>query len=672
MTVAHDAFAGSGSWNTATAETWDHVPVGTPKGIAVLISQNGNGDQVGAVTYGGVAMRRVWYMQRTVTETCATYIYVLESGIPTGTQEVSVTSTGTLVKAARSVSVTADGDVMLAALNFNQGLAANPSLTIDAAAACELYYILASGLNTPPNTPQSGTTQLGTQDLGSISAMFGRKTSDGSSTTIGWDAASDDFSHIAFGFREATGPQVVPFKSAFDTTTSPKDVVVPACLNGDKLLVLAGGNQLFASGDVTAVTTTTQAGSTGSWTEVIEDLSDTDETWVSSAEADVTADGSVTVRMSVTTASAAQAWGFTVLRIRDHGGIGDSASSLTPGSTEAVSLAVAQDSVVASLAADWSEGAVGSTWTPADGITIERSIISGAYAVLTGYWLGQPSGTRNYGTSDSAGTAIKMLAIEVLAAGGVPDVDITPAVLAFVGVALDPVPQPVSVTLTPAVLAFVGVALDPVPQPVSVTLTPAVLSFVPVALETEFPVADVDITPAVLDFVGVALDPVPQPVSVTLTPAVLAFVGVPLDPVPQPISVTLTPAVLAFVGVPLDPVPQPVSATLTPAVLAFQAVPLETPGGPSVVTLTPASLVFVGVALDPVPQPVSVTLTPAVLSFVGVALDPEPQSVSVTLTPASMTFVGVALDPVAQAVSVTLVPAVLHFVAVPFAEAVGP
>lgn len=245
-------------------------------------------------------------------------------------------------------------------------------------------------------------------------------------------------------------------------------------------------------------------------------------------------------------------------------------------------------------------------------------------------------------------------------------IDLTPAESALVAVALDPVPQPVTVTLTPSALPLAAVALDPVPGQVSVDLTPAALPLEAVALDPTPPPSSVELTPAALDLAAATLDPIPQPVTVTLTPAVLPLAAVTLDVVPGQVTVTLTPAALPLEALPLDPVPQPVIVTLTPAVLSLEAVALDpqaAAGG--TIDLTPAAFGLEAVALDPVPQPVTVTLVPADLGLVAVPIDPVPQSVTVTLIPAALGLQAVALDPQGIASgTVMLVPAELGLSAV--------
>lgn len=213
MTVSFDATFGSAALvNTATTATWTHTPVGTPKGVVVLIPQGTAPDEITVVTYGGVALARVRFVARSAAEACAVYYYFLGANIPTGAQTVAVTSTGTAPKWPQSVTMTAAG--VETAVNVENGLdagiIANPSLSLTPNTQAFLCYVNASGLNTPVGTPQAGTTQLQIRDLGTISGHMGRKEVAGAgATTIGWTSAIDDVVHGGLAISESNSPGLV-------------------------------------------------------------------------------------------------------------------------------------------------------------------------------------------------------------------------------------------------------------------------------------------------------------------------------------------------------------------------------------------------------------------------------------------------------------------------------
>jgi hypothetical protein len=207
VAIAHDATSGSAALiATATTTTWTHTPVGTPKGVVVLIPQGLSTDQVSGVTYGGVALTRIRFAARSAAEACAVYTYFLGQNIPTGPQTVAVTTTGTNPMWPQAATLTADSTITAVDVEngLDAGIIANPSLALSPTAEATLYYVNASGLNAPVSTPESGTTQLAARDLGTISGHIGTKEVAGAgATTIGWTSASDDVCHAGLAVKES-------------------------------------------------------------------------------------------------------------------------------------------------------------------------------------------------------------------------------------------------------------------------------------------------------------------------------------------------------------------------------------------------------------------------------------------------------------------------------------
>src|SRR5690348_18115984 len=92
MTVTVAGIAENLRTGTTGPWTWSHnTGTTSPEGVVVMICHGTeNTDLVVSVTYGGVAMTRVQTNQDTTTEPGRSYIYFLGSGVPTGTQTVSV------------------------------------------------------------------------------------------------------------------------------------------------------------------------------------------------------------------------------------------------------------------------------------------------------------------------------------------------------------------------------------------------------------------------------------------------------------------------------------------------------------------------------------------------------------------------------------------------------
>jgi hypothetical protein len=209
---------------------------------------------------------------------------------------------------------------------------------------------------------------------------------------------------------------VTPFEVAsWSTTTTPKTTTDTGALNGDKIAALYGGdNGTIALGEVTAATVSTTGGSTSAWTEPQEGLGTTNQAWTSSAVADVTADGTVTMSMA-RTQSTGLLWGGWSAVCSGHGGLGNTARS-APSSAETVSLTVSQGSAVLVIAIDWDAGTP-VAFSPSGAVEVERSQQGGGpdLTFYAGYWLNQAAGTRGYGIATSPTTNLHIIAIEILA-----------------------------------------------------------------------------------------------------------------------------------------------------------------------------------------------------------------------------------------------------------------
>lgn len=106
MAVARDAL----TQNVGGATSFTHTPVGTPRGVTVLIVSTSATDTVSGVTYGGVAMTEATGspVVSTSGEGGVCYAYTLGASVPTGAQTVDITGTGTLRVIVQTV--TAGGD----------------------------------------------------------------------------------------------------------------------------------------------------------------------------------------------------------------------------------------------------------------------------------------------------------------------------------------------------------------------------------------------------------------------------------------------------------------------------------------------------------------------------------------------------------------------------------
>ncbi len=112
MTIAFDAETSSES-TQATDITISHTPVGTPKGVLVLISQGDTGDDtITGVTYGGTAMTEMSNSPSIgVGEASALYAYFLGSNVPTGAQDAVISPNASRLRLCSVITLTGAADL---------------------------------------------------------------------------------------------------------------------------------------------------------------------------------------------------------------------------------------------------------------------------------------------------------------------------------------------------------------------------------------------------------------------------------------------------------------------------------------------------------------------------------------------------------------------------------
>jgi len=129
MAVAYDATSESHTGTTGSVSqasfTWNHTPVGTPRGVLIYVINSGptSADNVTSVTYGGTAVPAVTggAAVDTATEPGRAAAYFLGSGIPTGVQAVVVNRTNnTDVLYAVMATVTAAADTEVTGIVLQQ------------------------------------------------------------------------------------------------------------------------------------------------------------------------------------------------------------------------------------------------------------------------------------------------------------------------------------------------------------------------------------------------------------------------------------------------------------------------------------------------------------------------------------------------------------------------
>jgi hypothetical protein len=205
MAVAYDAessiVVGTGDRN------WSHNPVGTPRGVLVIIVHEVGTDTVVGVTYDGTALNEVALspLLHTTPETGSVHAFFLGVGVPTAdpaTVAVDVSDTSDWIAAA--YTVTAGGDTVVHdTTTFDSVATTTPSATLTITVNSFVAGGLYSGLGAPGFTEVAGTVLTIEDDLGNDSATVSRgdsiKTTD---FAYGWTQASDDGAVLAVAIAE--------------------------------------------------------------------------------------------------------------------------------------------------------------------------------------------------------------------------------------------------------------------------------------------------------------------------------------------------------------------------------------------------------------------------------------------------------------------------------------
>lgn len=226
--VAFDAFSSvaQGTGNLS----WTHTPVGTPRGIIVLIAQNvGTTDEVSTVTYGGTGMTEIASFNCDTTgEPGCVYAYFLGSSIPTGAQTVSVTVTGASAKRASAISLTATANTeIVSSVTSINADTSNPSATLSLSSRTSFVAeVLHSGQNAVTGiTPLTNWTSRLENDYGNQTAGWYTYDIIGTSdVTVGWTQTNDDAAIFAVGASEvAFAPTVT---TDFATNIAPTNATL--------------------------------------------------------------------------------------------------------------------------------------------------------------------------------------------------------------------------------------------------------------------------------------------------------------------------------------------------------------------------------------------------------------------------------------------------------------
>jgi hypothetical protein len=204
MAVAPDARSTSTLTNDPS---WTHTPVGTPRGVVVGIAAPSGSDIISGVTYGGVAMGRVAVAAKAAAEAGSVYVYFLGTGIPTGAQTVTVTTSGvnTAIGHATTLTAAADTEVVDSDNTINSDSIANPSVTLSLGGRTSYCYIrFLSGQDAVGGiTPFTGWTSRAENDAGTFTiGVYDYDTIGSTDVSAGWTQAADDAIAVAVAVSE--------------------------------------------------------------------------------------------------------------------------------------------------------------------------------------------------------------------------------------------------------------------------------------------------------------------------------------------------------------------------------------------------------------------------------------------------------------------------------------
>ena len=216
MAIAFDARTVGADYSLTGTQTISHTAGATARAAVVLIEQNGaNTDEVGTVSYNGVAMDHVLAAEGgESTEAGYVHMYFLDGITGQGSAvNVSMQTTGSTTKTmvVATISVATNKAVSLISSNFSSNAgAANPTVTLSGLTASTQYMfmgVIHSGLNTMTTTPGSpfSATAMASADRGNqgYGMAQGVATTTGTTQACVWTAAtSDDYAFGAAAFQE--------------------------------------------------------------------------------------------------------------------------------------------------------------------------------------------------------------------------------------------------------------------------------------------------------------------------------------------------------------------------------------------------------------------------------------------------------------------------------------
>lgn len=197
---------------TSSGGSFSHAAGGSPRAVLVFcVASAPGGDVVSGATYGGVAMTEIpsagGHLLKATGETAGVWAFFLGASVPTGTQNVAITGSGSISVSVCVITYTGAADCEVAASNtsINSDSVENPSSTLALGGSeCAVAIGFFSGQGAVGGiTPLTGWTSRAERDFGAQTAGFYTYDTVGTTdVTIGWTQTADDALCIGVAIRE--------------------------------------------------------------------------------------------------------------------------------------------------------------------------------------------------------------------------------------------------------------------------------------------------------------------------------------------------------------------------------------------------------------------------------------------------------------------------------------
>ena len=213
MAIAFDNFAVAPA-GIGGDVTLGITPVGTPRGVIVMISQANGVDNITGVTYGGTSMSEMTNSPfiGTNSESSAISIFFLGASVPTGTQDAVVSTNDSQGKSVSVITLTASNDteVNIDSQLLDSESISNPRATL-ALSSVESFVaeVWTSGKSAVGGvSPIAGWTQMGEADFGAkTSGCYYYDTIGTADVSCGFDntGGADNAQVYGFAINEISG-----------------------------------------------------------------------------------------------------------------------------------------------------------------------------------------------------------------------------------------------------------------------------------------------------------------------------------------------------------------------------------------------------------------------------------------------------------------------------------